>query len=187
MLKLLYDLKCGFENKYLTLKDEEYDLAWLLKSTIESTDTDEVVSVVVGEQDFYEQYKDDIESLLEVLEESYELSNLYEASVLEVSKLYFSHLLGGLPLKHVAPIWEPSNWRLIYEPEKRSAQFYLNALPAAEVMKLLKLTKQQLHYYVKVGQLRKEFNPENPKQFKYNRTDVFVLQKKLDKKYDRYK
>ena len=75
----------------------------------------------------------------------------------------------------------------IYEPEKRSAQFYLNALPAAEVMKLLKLTKQQLHYYVKVGQLRKEFNPENPKQFKYNRTDVFVLQKKLDKKYDRYK
>ena len=187
MLKLVYDLKCGFENKYLIIKDEEYDISWLLEHSSESTDSEDTALEVEDEAAFYEQYKDDIESLLEVLEESYELSNLYEASVLEVSKLYFSHLLGGLPLKHVAPIWEPSNWRLIYEPEKRSAQFYLNALPAAEVMKLLKLTKQQLHYYVKVGQLRKEFNPENPKQFKYNRTDVFVLQKKLDKKYDRYK
>ncbi len=187
MLKLVYDLKCGFENKYLILKDEEYDLSWLLEHAVEDTDTEETVLETEDEAAFYEEYKNNMEVLLEVLEESYELSNLYEASVLEVSKLYFSHLLGGLPLKHVVPIWEPSNWRLVYEPEKRSAHFYFNALTAGEVMKKLKLTRQQLHYYVKAGQLRKEFNPDNPKQFKYNELDVYVLQKKLEKKYDRYK
>lgn len=187
MLKLVYDLKAGFENKHIILKDEEYDLSWLLEHAVEDTDVEETVLETEDEAAIYEQYKNNIEALLEVLEESYELSNLYEASVLEVSKLYFSHLLGGLPLKHVVPIWEPSNWRLVYEPEKRSAHFYLNALTASEVMKMLKLTRQQLHYYVKAGQLRKEFNPDNPKQFKYNSTDVYVLQKKLEKKYDRYK
>ena len=60
-------------------------------------------------------------------------------------------------------------------------------MSAKEVCDTLKLTRQQLHYYVKTGQLRKEYNPENGKQFKYNRLDAQVLQKKLEKKYDRYK
>ena len=187
MIKLVYDLKCGFANKYMVLKDEEYDLSWLLENTVESSEDAEPILEVEDEAAFYKLYKDNVEAILKILEESYELSNLYEASVLEISKLYFSHLLGGLPLKHVAPLWEPSNWRLVYEPNKRSAHFYLNALTAGEVMKTLKLTRQQLHYYVKTGQLRKEYNPENPRQFKYNELDVYVLQKKLDKKYDRFK
>ena len=187
MIKLVYDLKAGFEDKYIILKNEEYDLAEFLESWIESTEQEEPQLIIEDEAKFYNNFKDNIGPILDMLEESYELSNLYEASVLEISKLYFSHLLGGLPLKHVAPIWEPSNWRLIYEPNKRSAHFYLNALTAGEVMKTLKLTRQQLHYYVKTGQLRKEYNPENPRQFKYNELDAYVLQKKLDKKYDRYK
>jgi DNA-binding transcriptional MerR regulator len=60
-------------------------------------------------------------------------------------------------------------------------------MPAKEVCDLLKLTRQQLHYYVKTGTIRKEYNPENNKQFRYNRLDVQVLQKKLEKKYDRFK
>jgi DNA-binding transcriptional MerR regulator len=59
-------------------------------------------------------------------------------------------------------------------------------MSAKEVCDALKLTRQQLHYYVKTEQIRKEYNPENPAQFKYNRTDVYALQKKLEKKYDRY-
>lgn len=186
MLKLVYDLKAGFEDKYLMLKNEEYDLAWLFEYSTESTSDPEPKLVLEDEADFYNSYKDNIKPVLNMLEECYELTNIYEASVLNISKLYFSHLLGGLPLKNTIPIWQPSNWRLVYEPEKRSSIYYLNALSAKEVCDTLKLTRQQLHYYVKAGQIRKEFNPENPKQFKYNSTDIYILQKKLEKKYDRY-
>ncbi len=197
MLKLVYDLKAGFEDKYLTLKNEEWELSddlvivnfGVLDNLEEiEADTGEAIDVDTlrepDEKAFYNEYKDDVEGLLDYLESIGTLESMYECSVLEISKLYFSHLLGG---KYIIPVWEPSNWRLIYDPEKRSSVHYLNALPAKEVCDALKLTRQQLHYYVKSGQIRKEFNPENPKQFKYNRTDAYVLQKKLEKKYDRYK
>jgi len=199
MLKLVYDLKAGFEDKYLTLKNEEWelsdDLVMQNLSVLDSleeieADSGEAIDVdTLREPDetaFYEEYKDDIEGLLDHLESAGSLELLYESSVLEISKLYFSHMLGGIPLKHIVPVWEPSNWKLIYDPTVRASFHYLNALPAKEVCDTLKFTRQQLHYYVKSGQIRKEFNPENPTQFKYNRTDVYVLQKKLEKKYDRY-
>ena len=186
MLKLVYDLKAGFENKYIVLKDEEYDLSWILESASEDSGSPMLQIEKEDEADFYNKYKNNTNLIIDMLKDCYEFSNIYEASVLEISKLYFSHLLGGLPLKNIIPIWEPSNWRLVYEPKKRSAIFYLNALSASEVMKTLKLTKQQLYYYTKTGQLRKEYNPKNPKQFKYNKLDTYVLQKKLEKKYERY-
>jgi hypothetical protein len=197
MLKLVYDLKAGFEDKYLTLKNEECelsgDLVIMNLGTLDNleeieADTGEAIDVDTlrepDEEAFYNEYKDDIEGLLDYIESIGTLESIYECSVLEISKLYFSHLLGS---KYIVPIWEPSNWRLVYDPAVRTSVHYLNALPAKEVCDTLKLTRQQLHYYVKAGQIRKEFNPENPKQFKYNRTDVYVLQKKLEKKYDRYK
>lgn len=188
MIKLVYDLKAGFDDCYLTIKNEEWDLEDALEVFVPSEEYNGVPEITfIQEEDFYNKYKDDVEALLDYLESIGHLDMLYEDSVLSISKLYFSHMLGGIPLKHLVPIWEPSNWRLVYEPEKRSEYFYLNAFTAAEVCELLKLTRQQLHYYVKTGQIKKEYNPENSKQFKYNRTDVLVLQKKLDKKYNRYK
>ena len=181
MLKLVYDLKAGFDDCYLTIKDEEYDLA----DAIELINDREVITVT--EAEFYDEYKNDLEKLLEYLENAWLLRVLYEDSVLEISKLYFSHKLGGVPLKQFIPIWEPSNWRLVYEPNVRSNTFYVNAMSAKEVCDLLKLTRQQLHYYVTTGAIKKEFNPDKPNSFKYNRTDVYVLQKKLEKKYDRFK
>lgn len=199
MLKLVYDLKAGFEDKYLTLKNEEWELSDILVimnlgvlDNLEEIEADNNVTVDIDtlrepdEESFYNEYKDDIDGLLDYLESAGSLESLYECSALEISKLYFSHMLGGIPLKHIIPVWEPSNWRLVYDTT-RTPVHYLNALPAKEVCDLLKLTRQQLHYYVKTGQIKKEFNPENPKQFKYNRTDVYVLQKKIEKKYDRYK
>ena len=187
MIKLVYDLKVGFDNCYLTIKDEEWDLEDALEVFVSSEDYNGVPEIkFIPEEEFYNEYKDNLEALLNHLESIGQLDILYEDSVLSISKLYFSHKLGGIPLKHFVPIWEPSNWRLVYEPEKRSVHFYDTALTAGEVMKMLKLTRQQLHYYVKAGQLRKEFNPENPSQFKYNELDVYVLQKKLEKKYERF-
>lgn len=185
MLKLVYDLKAGFEDKYLILKNQEYDLTWLLESVEESVQDPEPKLIIEDEASVYAQYKDNVNAILAVLEDCYELAQLYEASVTEISKLYFSHMLGGIPLKYVVPIWEPSNWRLVYEPGKRSSYYYLKALSAKETMEQLKINRQQLHYYVKTGRVRKEYNPENPKQFKYNELDVYVLQKKLELKYNR--
>ena len=184
MIKLVYDLKAGFEDCYLTVKNEEWDLEDALEVFVPSEEYDGVPEITyIPEQDFYNEYKDNIEALLAHLESIGHLEMLYEDSVLSISKLYFSHMLGGAPIKHFVPVWEPSNWRLVYEPEVKSPTVYTNAATAREVCDTLGLSRQQLHYYVKTGQLRKEYNPVNKKQFKYNRLDMQVLQKKLDKKY----
>ncbi len=187
MLKLIYDLKAGFEDCYLTIKDKEYDLVDMLEVFRENPD-DELIPelTLISEEDLYNEYKDNIDGLLDELSDNGIMDMLYEDSALTISKLFFSHMLGGMPIKHFIPVWEPSNWKLVLTAE-RSSFYYLNALTAKEVCDLLKLTKQQLYYYVKTGQIHKEVNPENQKQFKYNRTDVYTLQKKLEKKYDRYK
>lgn len=183
MIKLIYDLKAGFDNCYLTIKDEEWDLVDALEVFVPSEEYDDVSEIeYTQEEDFYNKYKDDTEALLDHLESIGHLEMLYEDSVLSISKLYFSHMLGGLPLKHFVPVWEPSNWRLVYDPNTRSSFYYLNAVSAKEVCDALKLSRQQLHYYVKTRQIRKEYNPENKKQFRYNRLDMQVLQKKLENK-----
>ena len=178
MLKLIYDLKAGFSNCYLTIKNEWYDLSQMLEAEkLVTLDYLREVEVAEGpvdldelrkdtESDFFYQYCDKIQELLDLLEENGEFTALYEDSVLHISKLYFSHMLGGLPIKNVIPVWEPYNWRLEYDPGSRTTFHYLNAISAREVCELLKLTKQQLHYYVKTGQIKKEFNPKNKKQFK---------------------
>jgi hypothetical protein len=197
MLKLVYDLKAGFDDCYLTMKNEEYDLSYLLDleniGTLEYLDEIEADNEPIdldklretNEFEFYTQYCDKIPELLEMLEENGTMEMLREDSVLTISKVFFSHLLGS-PLKNVIPVWKPSNWKLELDLLSRSEYYYLNAMTAKDVCDLLKLTRQQLHYYVKTGVIRKEFNPKNDKQFKYNRTDVYVLQKKLEKKYEKY-
>lgn len=194
MLKLTYDLKAGFDDCYLTIKDVDYELSddlvrdnlYVLNNLEEiEADTGEPINIdhlkEPDEEAFYNKYKN-IEALLDHLESTGYLDILYEASVLSISKLYFSHMLGGIPLKHIVPVWEPSNWRLEYDPNVRSSFYYTDACSAKEVCSTLGFSRQQLHYYVKSGQIRKEYNPENKKQFKYNRLDVQVLQKKLEKK-----
>ena len=172
MIKLVYDLRAGFDDCYLTVKDESYDLTNLLENYKEDEAT------------FYAKYKDDLEPVHEMIQESNELDRLYEDSVVTISKLYFSHKLKP---GQVVPIWEPANFRLVWEPWNRSSSYYHNAMSAKEVCTLLKLTRQQLYYYVATGAIKKEYNPDKQNSFKYNRTDVYVLQKKLEKKYEKYK
>ncbi len=184
MLKLLYDLKVGYRECFLTVLNEEFDVSAVFQLQHDFYIEEGFPSEEPDEAELYNQYKDNISELLEFLEDSGHLEGEYEASVLHYTKTFFSSVTEP---GTCCGIWEPSNWRLEYDPTTKSSIRYLNALPAKEVCDLLKLTKQQLHYYVKTGQIRKELNPENSKQFKYNRTDVYVLQKKLEKKYDRYK
>lgn len=191
MLKLVYDLKAGFEDEYVVLKNREFDLTQVLDTMNElatealtdkelESDADELRNV--DEESFYEQYKDNIDDLLEYLEDSGWMDMEYESSVLDITKTYFLHRCGR---EYIVPIFEPSNYRIVYDESERSETFYLNALTPKEVCDMLKINKQQLHYYVKTGQIRKEYNSEG--KFKYNRTDVYVLNRKLQKKYDKYR
>ena len=189
MLKLVYDLKAGFEDEYIVLKNKEFDLTQVLDFTneaaVDSLPDDELnLEEVrdVDEESFYEQYKDNIDGLLEYLEGSGWMDMEYESSVLDITKTYFLHRCGR---ECIVPMFEPSNFRIVYDESERSDTFYLNALTPKEVCDMLKINKQQLHYYVKTGQIRKEFNSNG--KFKYNRVDVYVLNRKLQKKYDKYR
>ena len=183
MIKLVYDLKAGFDDCYLIIKNEAYDLSYLCEHAEESADSDDVKVAIDSEEENYNYYKVRMNRLMQFLDNSGDLASLQKESMAKVSKLFFSYRLNGNDL----PIWEPSNFRLEYNPEVRSPSFYADALPAKEVCELLKLTRQQLHYYVKTGAIKKEFNPDKPNSFKYNWVDVYVLQKKLEKKYEKCK
>ena len=189
MLKLVYDLKAGFDDEYIVLKNREFDLTQVLNVINEATADDlpddnlnleEIRNV--DEESFYEQYKDNIDDLLKYLEDLGWMDMEYESSVLDITKTYFLHRCEH---KYIVPIWEPSNYRIVYNKDEQSETFYLNALTPKEVRDMLKINKQQLHYYVKTGQIRKEFNSNG--KFKYNRVDVYVLNRKLQKKYDKYR
>jgi hypothetical protein len=184
MLKLIYDLKVGYRECFLTVLNEEFDVSAVFQQEYDMLVEEGERVFEPDEAKLYEQYKDKVAELVNMLDVSGWLEGEYESSVLHYTKTFFSSVAEP---GTCCGIWEPSNWRLVYDPDTRSSIRYLNALSAKEVCDLLNLTKQQLHYYVKTRQIKKEFNPENPKQFKYNRTDVYVLQKKLEKKYDRYK
>lgn len=191
MLKLVYDLKAGFEDEYIVLKNREFDLTQVLDTMNElaaealtykelESDADELRNV--DEESFYNDFKEDVDALLNFLDSSGCADLEYESSVLDITKTYFLHRCGR---EYIVPIFEPSNYRIVYDESERSETFYLNALTPKEVCDMLKINKQQLHYYVKTGQIRKEFNSEG--KFKYNRTDVYVLNRKLQKKYDKYR
>lgn len=191
MLKLVYDLKAGFEDEYVVLKNREFDLTQVLDTMNElaaealtdkelDSDADELRNV--DEESFYNDFKEDVDALLNFLDSSGWADLEYESSVLDITKTYFLHRCGR---EYIVPIFEPSNYRIVYDESERSDTFYLNALTPKEVCDMLKINKQQLHYYVKTGQIRKEYNSEG--KFKYNRTDVYVLNRKLQKKYDKYR
>ena len=56
MLKLLYDLKVGFDDCYLTIKNQEYDISGD-HETFRENQEDELVPelVILSEKDFYDE------------------------------------------------------------------------------------------------------------------------------------
>ena len=157
MLKLIYNLKVGFNDCYVTLIDDEFELSGLLASQNELIE--ELGTISESEEDFYNRYKDNIEQLLDDMNDNGWGLIWDETTRLNYTKLFFSHIVGN-PISYVASIWEPSKVRLVYDPNVRTSYYYNNALSAKETCELLKISKQQLHYYVKTGQIKKEFNPD---------------------------
>jgi hypothetical protein len=127
MIKLVFDLECGFKESLITRKDEEWDLSGTLeadkafieenweeiKEDLDCTLEEVLADPMLTEAGFYEAYKDDIDGLLERLKSTGEFDMLYESSVLDVAHTHFEDILRK---QKVCPgIWEPSNFRLVYE------------------------------------------------------------------------
>ena len=98
MLKLVYDLKAGFDDEYIVIKNQEFDLTQVLDFTNEAAvdnlpDNELNLEEVrdVDEESFYEQYKDNIDDLLKYLEDSGWMDMEYESSVVDITKTYFLH------------------------------------------------------------------------------------------------
>lgn len=105
-----------------------------------------------------------------------ESENAQEELKAYIQNTYFSHLKTDMTIFNVVK-WEEKE--TLITP-------YVLALTASEICDMLTLTRQQLHYYVKIGKIRKTFNPENPKQFRYDKADAEALYVKLKPKYDKH-
>jgi len=183
MLKLLYDLKVGYRECYLTVLDEELDVSAHFHLLYLNMKEAGIAAEEQSDEELYEQYKFDIDGLLKFLEDTGCLEGEYEASVLHYTKNFFSSVTEP---GTCCGIWEPSNWRLVYDPGTVTTQRYLSSLSSKEVCEMLKISRQQLHYYVKNEMIRKVINPDNPTTFKYDRGDVYILRTKLNEKYKKY-
>ena len=133
MLKLVYDLKAGFEDEYIVLKNREFDLTQVLdfnnEAAVDDLSDDELnLEKVrdVDEESFYEQYKDNIDALLDFLDDTGWADLEYESSILDITKTYFLH---RCERKYIVPIWEPSNYRIVYNKMNDQKLFILMHSP----------------------------------------------------------
>lgn len=200
MLNLIYDIKCGFNDLYIVEKDVEEDLTGVVEMNkdclafefpddIELTEEeleekqDFIEYNPISEEQLYNKYKDDIDGLIAYLEDNGTLDASEEATREYYAHAYFSSICFNKETGEscVPGICDYSNYRLEYDPNKRSSFYFDNAMGAGEVCSLLNITRQQLHYYFKSGQIRKEYDTDGVK-FKYNRSDVYAVLDKLKAK-----
>ena len=177
MIKLLYDFKCTFKDKSIVFKDKEYDITWVLESLIEDPSESSLVLNSIEEELFYDSYKDYPGSLVDLLEDCYELYVIQEKLLSETMALYPQYAQGT----ESAPTCEFTNWRLIYDPLRRSIDLYHNACTAEDVMERLDINKRQLKHYIKTCQIREVLHPDDDNLVRYNPLDVELLQFKLGK------
>jgi hypothetical protein len=183
MLKLLYDLKVGYSNCYLTVLDEELDVSAYFWMKCNSAKEEGLEIEELSDEELYEIYKFDLSKLIQELEDTGYLETEYEASVLHYTKNFFTSVTEP---GTCCGIWEPSNWRLVYDPDTDSSIKFINAFTSNEVCEKLKISHQQLYYYTKIGTIKKVFNPDNHHDFRYDRSDVLFLFNKLAEKYKKY-
>ena len=145
MLKLVYDVKCGFKELFITEKDCEIDLAVIIEANKDALENDVPddeaeewkLANPITEEDFYELFKDDIDGLMHYLEESGQLECEETFALEYYGKAFFAAVCKeegcGLP-----GYFEMENCRLVYEPNVKSEFYFYNAMTAKEVFDFLK-------------------------------------------------
>lgn len=187
MLKLIYDVKCGFKDLYVKENNVEEDLTSYIEmlnnsmlehaDEIRQTDSD-CNQEPFTEEELYEQYKDDPEALMDNVFTG-TLEMIWEATILEYAKTYFKHICYADPKKAFIPDYcEITNLRLALEDEATTNPIEREeSLKANEVMALLNISRPTLCHYVKRGLIKIDTNYTG-KQYRYNKESVLALMKK---------
>lgn len=179
MLKLKYDVKCGWNQLYIVEKDIETDISFLV-----GKGDDGCVNYAKTEKKFYEKYKDRHDSKLIYefgLEDIiYDKEYYTETFFLEVYK----------NIKSLPTIFKVLNINIIwngFEDGKRADALYsavscedlkrLNTLRAGEVMDMLNISRNTLCSYVKKGLIKIDPNYKG-KQYRYLADSVVALRDK---------
>ena len=120
MLKLTYNLKCGFKEAYVVLKNQEYDISDIIDFLNHvpeelAEEYPEDSREIITEEAFYTEYKDNIDALLELLENTGYYDLWWESTLLEVAHKYFDDIRRELEI--VPGIWKPTRVKLIYKPD----------------------------------------------------------------------
>ena len=176
MIKLKYDVKCGWNQLYIVEKDIERDITNLVipdDDIVEQILADDSEYVKPTEQEIYDDLKDlSDKQLLDTLINDFGI----DCAIFE-NKEYYAHTYfkdickkeGALP-----GIFEISNIDVLLVDNDPSSANYVPPLRASEVMSILNITRQTLTSYVKRGLIKLEPNP-NGKQYRYNAKSVYAL------------
>lgn len=176
MIKLKYDIKCGWNQLYIVEKDLEMDITNLVipdDDIVEQIKVDNPEYVKPTEQEIYDDLKDlSDKQLLNILIEDFGIDSAIFEDREYYAHNYFKDICkkeGSLP-----GIFEISNIDVLLVDNDPSSLNYVPPLRASEVMNILNITRQTLTSYVKRGLIKLEPNP-NGKQYRYSAKSVYAL------------
>jgi hypothetical protein len=174
MLNLIYNIKCGFKDLYVKENNVVEDLSSWVDILNDSLLPGEIKFT---EEELYEQYHDDVETLLDEL--FYGATDLiWEATMLRYSKTFFKHICYADPKKAFIPDFcDLTNFRIVLEDDVAVNPIeHKESLKASEVMALLNISRPTLCHYVKRGLIKVDTNYTG-KQYRYNKDSVLSLMK----------
>lgn len=165
MLKLIYDIRCGFKQLYMTEKDCEFELDFMFEDSSDNT------------KDFYDSCSDLTQSELEDIFESNGILGIIEETTEETyAHSYFEEICFEDPDHPFVPgFTKIYNLRLAYDAnDKTYARRESSSMKAKDVMAVLGISRQTLCNYVKKGLIKVDSNYSG-KQYRYDRESVLFL------------
>lgn len=192
MLKLIYDVKCGFDELYVVKKNQEIDItSWIdnWNETLEDFPPTEEERVAGYDnldpttvEEVYEQYK---EAPLKLLDDERFTSVgeiISEVITMECVHTYFKHICMVNLKNPICPeLLELSNVKLVLTDAAAPvinpvSVIKTKSLKAKEVMELLCISRQTLSNYVKQGLIKVDSTING--KYRYNKDSVLALMKK---------
>ena len=176
MIKLKYDVKCGWNQLYIVEKDLEMDITNLV-----IPDDDIIAQIVSDDLEYVKPTEQEIYDSLKGLSDKQLLDTLINDFGIDYSifsdREYYAHTYFKDYCKKencLPGIFEMSNIDVLLVDNDPSSPNYVPPLRASEVMSILNITRQTLTSYVKRGLIKLESNP-NGKQYRYNAKSVYSL------------
>lgn len=199
MIKLVYDIRCGFKQLYMTEKDAEWYLDNMFDPEANDWDGDGPMPTA---EDFYKESQHMTQSELEeYFNETRVLGCIAECTEETYAHTFFKEICkaqncvpGFTKIYNLRVEYDPAiEVKFINDPEEHCLKphYYKNGvevdpdqanpyrpwMKAGEAMEILGVSRKVLSTYVKKGLIKVEPNPVG-KQYRYNRESILALKNK---------